>query len=423
VGWLERIIGHGRGAQALSEHTPRSAAADRSIRVFISSTFLDMQRERDVLARETFPALRRRFRTRGVELREVDLRWGITQEQAESGDILPICLSEVDRCRPFFIGLIGNRYGWIPTQADMPDRLPESFPAVARAAGRSATELEIIHGVLGTRRKVEAFFFERSGDGDAESRAARRKLADLKKRIRAARVPFASYAGPEDLGRAVETVLARALDARFPDDEPEDPFVQNERLHQAYARERIGLHVGAQYYVSTLDTWLADAAAPPLLITGASGGGKSALVANWLDRLRRSNSPAVIFEHYLGASPESADPMLLMRRLWEHLNRATGERVEPPPGSPGLVRIANGLAKRLAQASVWAAKRRQRIVIALDGLDKLTSEQNLRWLPTELAPQIKLLASSLEGTAPEAARAGLEVGNHHFIKRATAASS
>src|SRR5262245_34781912 len=60
-------------------------AANRTVRVFLSSTFLDMQRERDVLVRKAFPALRAHFRPRGVELLEVDLRWGITQEQAESG--------------------------------------------------------------------------------------------------------------------------------------------------------------------------------------------------------------------------------------------------------------------------------------------------------------------------------------------------
>jgi hypothetical protein len=58
---------------------------NHSVRVFLSSTFLDMQRERDVLVRQTFPALRAKFRARGVELLEVDLRWGITREQAESG--------------------------------------------------------------------------------------------------------------------------------------------------------------------------------------------------------------------------------------------------------------------------------------------------------------------------------------------------
>lgn len=46
----------------------------RVVRVFISSTFRDMQEEREELVKQTFPELRRRCRERNVEF--VDLRWG-----------------------------------------------------------------------------------------------------------------------------------------------------------------------------------------------------------------------------------------------------------------------------------------------------------------------------------------------------------
>ena len=53
---------------------------------------------------------------------DVDLRWGVTEEQARRGEVLPICLAEIERCRPYLIGLLGERYGWVP------DGIP---PAVA----------------------------------------------------------------------------------------------------------------------------------------------------------------------------------------------------------------------------------------------------------------------------------------------------
>ena len=43
---------------------------------------------------------------------DVDLRRGITEEQAERGDVLQICLSEIDRAHPYFIGFLGERHGW-----------------------------------------------------------------------------------------------------------------------------------------------------------------------------------------------------------------------------------------------------------------------------------------------------------------------
>jgi nephrocystin-3 len=67
----------------------------RTVRVFISSTFLDFAEERDLLVRKVFPELRRKCRERQVELVEVDLRWGITEKEAQQGSILPICMTKI----------------------------------------------------------------------------------------------------------------------------------------------------------------------------------------------------------------------------------------------------------------------------------------------------------------------------------------
>ena len=98
----------------------------REIRVFVSSTFRDMVAERDELLKIVFPKLRKRCRDRYVAFSEVDLRWGITEEQAAEGQVLPVCLQEIHRCRPYFIGILGERYGWVPR--DIPKELIEREP-------------------------------------------------------------------------------------------------------------------------------------------------------------------------------------------------------------------------------------------------------------------------------------------------------
>jgi tetratricopeptide (TPR) repeat protein len=388
---------------------------DRAVRVFISSTFIDMQGERDALVRKTFPALRARFRARSVELLEVDLRWGVTQEDLESGRTLPICLAEVDRCRPYFIGLLAERYGSLLAEDKVTPDLKEVFPVLREGVGRSLTEIEIIHGVLRDPAAAKrAYLFERDpawlDELSTDERAryvadtddARAKLADLKVRIRASGAAVIPYRRPADIGAAVESALGAALDARFPPEDAPDAFTQTLRLHAAFARERRELHIGAATYLAALDHWSAQADAKPMLITGASGGGKSTLVANWLRHHRATVPQDIVFEHYLGASPDSADPMLLIRRLWEQLNRATGEMVEAPSDDLALI---DGLSARLAQASVFAERQSGQILIALDGLDKLSSKADLSWLPSFLPARVKLLASSLEGVARSAAEA------------------
>ena len=82
----------------------------RHIRVFLSSTFNDMQDERDTLMKKTFPLLREKAAQRNVSLTEVDLRWGVTPEEREDGKVVEICLREIENSVPFFIGMIPSLY-------------------------------------------------------------------------------------------------------------------------------------------------------------------------------------------------------------------------------------------------------------------------------------------------------------------------
>src|SRR5208337_2781300 len=142
--------------------SPAQPSQTRQIRVFISSTFRDMQAERDHLVKFVFPQLRRLCELRGVTWGEVDLRWGVTDEQAAEGKVLPICLEEIKRCRPYFIGLLGERYGWVPES--IPDGLleKEAWLREQFTEHKSVTELEILHGVLNDPKMAgHAYFYFR----------------------------------------------------------------------------------------------------------------------------------------------------------------------------------------------------------------------------------------------------------------------
>lgn len=123
---------------------------NRSIRIFISSTFQDMMGERDYLMRRTFPKLRQIASERDVYLTEVDLRWGITEEESKTGKVVDICLREIDNSIPFFIGIIGNRYGWIPSLDDLSPETIVNFSSINSYLEKhlSVTEMEVQYGVL-----------------------------------------------------------------------------------------------------------------------------------------------------------------------------------------------------------------------------------------------------------------------------------
>lgn len=77
-----------------------------------------MHAERDVLVRAVFPELRRRAAPHGLHLQEVELRWGVTEE--ETARTLEHCLGEVCRSQ-LLLGLLGERYGMVPPHPHLPD--------------------------------------------------------------------------------------------------------------------------------------------------------------------------------------------------------------------------------------------------------------------------------------------------------------
>jgi hypothetical protein len=56
--------------------------ATRTFRVFVSSTFEDLQEERDALQSDVFRPLRELCLSRGCRFQAIDLRWGVRQEAA-----------------------------------------------------------------------------------------------------------------------------------------------------------------------------------------------------------------------------------------------------------------------------------------------------------------------------------------------------
>jgi hypothetical protein len=125
-----------------------------TIAEFLSSPFLGFHAERDHLARVVLPELEDRLRRAKlpIHVNLIDLRLGIetashADQEARERQVLQVCLDEVKRCRPFFILLLGDRYGTVM------DR--QRLDAAARQVGLdravenlSVTALEVEYGIF-----------------------------------------------------------------------------------------------------------------------------------------------------------------------------------------------------------------------------------------------------------------------------------
>ena len=409
-------------------------AIDRQIRVFISSTFRDMTRERDLLVKEVFPELRRKCAQRFVTFTEVDLRWGITEEQASEGQVLPFCLAEIERSRPYFIGLLGERYGWIPDTI-RPEVIERQPWLKEHLEGRtSVTELEILHGVLNNPKIADhAFFFFRSpsytvdatltederrellelntwadveefGEAEATRRTEGRKakLAALKQRIRDSRLPLVEpYANPSELAEIIRRQFDVLIDRLYPPDDVPDPLAQERLSHGVHAKNKLFACIDRPIHLAALDAFASPTEhdGKGLVVAGESGCGKTALLAAWARDWAKSYSRDFLFQHYFGATPESALPDGFLHRLLGELKRRFGIADDIPAG-----------ADKLREAlPLWLAQTvgKGRIVLVLDGLNQIQGtdpDRHLLFLPRHFPSHVVTLASSLPGPALDALR-------------------
>lgn len=381
----------------------------RTVRVFISSTFRDMQAERDHLVRFVFPRLREELLKRRIHLVDVDLRWGVTSEQ----DALDVCREIIDECRPRFLCILGGRYGWVPPGKE-----------------HSITADEVRYGVLDRPgvKEYRYFYFRDPGATDSipgeaarehgyvEADAANaQKLADLKQAVRKAGFePFVYDArwdpesqrlvGLEAFGNRVYADLLASVDDEFGTEAPEalDEFAEEDAAMEAFIEERVERYVvGSRQAVFDNLTDCTQAGDGPSIVAlaGPSGSGKSALLGKFSQDYARDNPDHLVITHFVGASVGSADLRCTLRRLCHALAQAAGDEREIPQDVKELV-------KQFPEV-LSAAAQRQQVVLILDALNQLDVTDNahsMYWLPRDLLPNVRVIVSSLEHPTLEALR-------------------
>lgn len=389
----------------------------KTVRVFISSTFRDMQAERDHLVRFVFPRLHEELLPRRIHLVDVDLRWGITSEQ----DVSEVCREIIDECRPRFLCMLGGRYGWVPP-----------------GKNRSITADEVHYGVLDRKLNDHgfAYFYFRDDAATAamvettpgelrepQGSDNQKKLDNLKEAVIDEGLNLFTYPAQWDKDIRRLTGLKKFGDRVYDDllgsikSDPElrdcfvtdmagqlDEFAEENAAMEAFVEERSERFVlGSRGAV--LEELLAHASATGgngyVCLTGAPGSGKSALLAHLSKHSAiNSQSSILLIHHFVGASPDSTDVRRTLRRLCNELKAGCPEITADIPNDPEKLHVA--FPDFLRQACEC-----QRVVILLDAVNQFDSAlhtSRLHWLPENLPPNARIILSALEGTALEELR-------------------
>ena len=431
----------------------------RQVRVFISSTFRDMHAERDHLVTVVFPELRERL---GLEFFDVDLRWGVPAKDAdgETANSWEYCRQWIDRVEPFFVCMLGQRYGWEPEPGQLKAEEDRQRQQEER---RSITDMEIRHAVLTTRLKRRSYFYLRAREAPATATEfvdpppLLEKLESLKAEVRTCGRPVWDYpcewtgtgfTGMEEFGRRVlEDLWSGVLrderyvgkeawrqvlgtdpdnDPRYADEAipvphelwekivaqakppPKDPLDAEREQMDAFAASRLRWFQGRTEELETLAGFIGSTGpddARLAVVAAVPGQGKSALIAKLSESLSSdhcslitAHSPLLI-THFVGATERSASAHALVGRLLAELDRSgIVWPVDEQKEGEEPKQDFNSQCLRLAKRlGDFAGERR--IVLLLDALNQLSDGHDLNWLPHRLGPGVRVVVSSVDDPA------------------------
>eukprot|EP00117_Sycon_ciliatum_P001349 scpid22659/ scgid7046/ TPR repeat-containing protein DDB_G0287407 len=435
----------------------------RNVRVFLSSTFRDCQAERNILQRNVVPLLQSwcaSLRPEPLGFNVLDLRWGVTDEQVQGGGVVGICLDGIDQCRPFFIGILTNRYGWHNTSklagtgngeddensllVQTIARASSRHPWVLRYDERSVTELEIMHGALrhAQTMKKRAFFYFRdanfvpdgSAEGDPpESDLALQQLGLLKEEIEHDGFPVQAYNDLSDFAAYVERDMKSMISTEFEEcskemnmeeyDDMEPMALSASELgrlfQEAYCRMQTRLFVECPENISVplhyaLDTQLESAEmSSPIVVTGDVGQGKSTLLAYVAQEARKKGKTVCI--HFCGCDSGSVNTEAVITSI---VDQARLHGIQLPgdtdmnTGSKaasfyqllsGNITLEDPVDDGRDNSASEAVTSPEMVVI-LDALNLMDGGEgasqlvpNLAWLPSTVGKNVRLIVSTKPG--------------------------
>ncbi|KAK3098786.1 hypothetical protein FSP39_023098, partial [Pinctada imbricata] len=428
----------------------------QTVRVFVSSTFSDFFSEREILVKKVFPELREWCEGRKLQLVECDLRWGVPKDFTDEQTIR-VCMEEIDRCfeqnqgKPFFIGMLGERYGWIPELDNIPEDMCTKYDWVPNT---SITCMEMLHGAYRYCNPNAAFFIRNSKVLDEiphdhvrrfqdSASLSQKQLEELKRRLRLKfpkqvfdyscnfdgikeqsgrkRVHLSDF---ENFSEHIISFLKSAIQRTYPlvIDLPvqSEDEIENEQ-HEDFILRKAEMVVGRDELLDNLMSYtkgedlsnlkikgeekafvrdpvfwdVAEGDEGIMVVTGPVGYGKSSILAKHIQTVQKTGMS--VFYHFVGSSSSSYHTINICKRFAQQL---TGERIETPENESDLIKF---YMKKIKAGIKSLSNNGRQLLIVLDGLNEIIERQgysHLSWLPPSFPSNIKCIVSSADDHLP-----------------------
>nr|CAB3263464.1 telomerase protein component 1-like [Phallusia mammillata] len=400
------------------EDVPTSFEKFETIKIFLSSTLKDMVGERNILSKFVFPELRRRGAKLGKNIVECDFTWGIPDVSKKH--LIQLCLTEIKNCQ-LFVGIVGDRYGWIPNPKDLPSE--ECIPA--NLTNKSITELEIYQGMncISVNRSNRVFMYLRGETAKtkknvkkhfAESASKNQKLQDLRNCIANfehcesydADWTISTDGKPVacDLTQFAEMVLSDLWNAVCAYSEVKNTstnrmdinHANQEYLSEYYSSLFVGVDMFMKKITYKLHAALNESHGETHILYGPKGCGKTSVLAKLSKIFEQQSDRYLVVKHFVGFTPQTEHSTkylldALSYQLKLHLKhkdlQMNGESLKD---SIDLFWHYIKLLKKISSKQIMV------VVDDIDALLKSKAMNNLQWIQSNPADGVIFILSCIE---------------------------
>ena len=343
----------------------------KTLKVFLSSTFCDLELARDKLA-HIFHNIENDLLDRHLTVSSYDLRW---RDRYSKEPVVEWCLKMLEKC-DYFIAILGNRYGWRP---------PDDADGNANSANISITEMEINHALKKIAKERRFFCFTHFHAGSTQESAADLGAIDnLKQRLRENETVYDCQDMMQLLSH-IDSAFRKIIDNDYPQGKkvPHAIHSYKEALTQIIAEKSLGF-VGRENYLQKIDDFVRQKNRPNyLVIQAAAGTGKSALVAYFAHERMHLHLPVIT--HFMSMGGDAREISGILESIGEQLRDI------------GVIsdKLSADLAQRQSQIRYALETTEQNLLLLIDGLDE-TSEnaRNLRWLPRLMPANVRIIITT-----------------------------
>lgn len=419
--------------------------------IFVSSTFRDMHEERDIIHERVLPELNEYALQYGESVSFCDLRWGVNTENLESEEgarkVLEVCFDEIDRCKPYMLVILGERYGWIPEKELVREMAGGRKEIMLEDLEKSVTALEIEYGALQNREQLEhTLFYFREFEGPVpeeyagEDEMHKAKLDSLKERIRRlAGNNLYTYTvrwdaekgillGIDGFAAQVTENLKKLMEDEWKIYARLSPFARDNFFQWDYVRQKAE-QFRARSEVITACLNALQKGQRLLAVTGETGSGKSTLMGRLAVELTQEGKE--VLPLFCGSTSLCNDALDLIRYIvcyieerfgLEHLEingSAQCDQEKEETLSYSSVKTSGDTrhdsrteierwSDRLREmCSLYTAQAGRELIILVDGVDQLFADEvrnHLRFIPENLSDKVRMIYSCLDSFHPEQAR-------------------